>query len=186
MDAVLTSLGLVAIAEMGDKTQLLALFLATRFRRPWPIIGGILTATVGNHLLASWVGVTVADRIPLEWLRWGLGASFLAMAAWTLIPDKLDDGKDAPRKDRGAYLTTLVTFFFVEMGDKTQIATVALAAEFKSIWLVATGTTLGMMLADVPAVFLGERLTRAIPAATMRYCAAGLFAIFGVAVLIGW
>ena len=187
MEALLTSLGLVAVAEMGDKTQLLALFLATKFRRPWPIVLGIFAATVCNHVLASIVGVTVADHIPMDWLKWALGMSFLVMAGWTLVPDKLDDDEEEGKtgSNRGAFLTTLVAFFLVEMGDKTQIATVALAAQFKNVLLVATGTTLGMLLADVPAVFLGERLTRLIPAATMRYIAAGLFAIFGAAILIG-
>ena len=186
MDAVLSSLGLVFIAEMGDKTQLLALFLATRFRRPWPIVAGIFAATVCNHVLASIVGVEVAGHIPHDWLRWGLGLSFLAMAAWTLVPDKLDDDKEKESSNRGKFLTTLVAFFLVEMGDKTQIATVALAARFQSVALVALGTTMGMLLADVPAVFLGEKLTRAIPASVMRYTAAGLFAVFGAAILIGW
>lgn len=186
MDAFLTSLGLVALAEMGDKTQLLALFLATRFRRPWPIVGGILAATIANHFLAALVGATVADRLPLDWLRWGLGGSFLAMAAWTLVPDKLDDGKDENKSDRGAFMTTLVAFFLVEMGDKTQIATVALAAQFKTFLTVAAGTTVGMLLADVPVVFLGDRLTRHVPAKAMRWTSAGLFAVFGIAILVGW
>ena len=186
MHAFFSSLGLVALAEMGDKTQLLAFFLATRFKRPWAVIAGIFAATVANHLLASLVGVTVADQIPHDWLRWGLGLSYLAMGGWTLIPDTLDDEAQKEAADHGAFLTTLASFFLVEMGDKTQIATMALAAEFKSMWVVASGTTLGMMVADIPAVFLGQRLTCRIPAAPMRDVAAGLFLLFGIAILVGW
>lgn len=187
MEAFLTSLGLVALAEMGDKTQLLALFLATRFRRPWPVVGGILGATVVNHLLAGFVGIEVGGMIPESWLKWGLGLSFVVMGGWTLIPDKLDEGdEEKTSTNHGAFLTTLISFFLVEMGDKTQIATMALAAQFKNLLLVAAGTTIGMLVADVPAVFLGERLTRAIPAATLRRIAAGLFVVMGAAILLGW
>ncbi|HVI50016.1 MAG TPA: TMEM165/GDT1 family protein [Candidatus Sulfotelmatobacter sp.] len=186
MDAFLTSLGLVTLAEMGDKTQLLALFLATRFRRPWPVVGGILGATLVNHTLAGIVGIEVGDMIPQVWLKWGLGLSFLVMGGWSLIPDKLGDEDGRKGGDHGAFLTTLISFFLVEMGDKTQVATMALAAQFKNLFLVASGTTIGMLIADVPAVFLGERLTRAIPAATMRRIAAALFVVLGAAILLGW
>jgi len=187
MDAFFTSLGLVTLAEMGDKTQLLALFLATRFRRPWPVVAGILAATVVNHTLAGVVGIEVGDLIPQIWLKWGLGLSFLAMGGWSLIPDKLEDGEaNKGSTNHGAFWATLVSFFLAEMGDKTQIATMALAAQFKNLLLVASGTTIGMLIADVPAVFLGERLTRVIPAATMRRVAAVLFVVLGVAILLGW
>jgi putative Ca2+/H+ antiporter (TMEM165/GDT1 family) len=188
MHAFLTSLGLVAVAEMGDKAQLLALFLATRLRRPWAVVAGIFAATVANHLLAGVIGIEVGQYIPMDWLKWGLGLSYIAMGVWTLVPDKLDEEPQAGSDTtwRGAFLTTLVTFFLVEMGDKTQIATMALAAQFQNLLLVASGTTLGMLVADVPVVFLGERLTRAIPAARMRQGAAVLFALSGAAVLLGW
>lgn len=186
MDAFFTSLGLVALAEMGDKTQLLALFLATRFRRPWPVVAGILAATVVNHALASVVGIEVGGMIPQVWLKWGLGLSFLVMGGWSLIPDRLDEDEEKKGGNHGAFVTTLISFFLVEMGDKTQVATMALAAQFKSLLLVASGTTLGMLIADIPAVFLGERLTRRIPAATMRRIAAILFVVLGAAILLGW
>lgn len=187
MEAFLTSLGLVTLAEMGDKTQLLALFLATRFRRPWPVVAGILVATVVNHTLAGFVGIEVGGLIPESWLKWGLGLSFIVMGGWSLIPDKLDgDEKETDDSGRSAFVTTLISFFLVEMGDKTQVATMALAAQFKNLLLVAAGTTIGMLVADVPAVFLGERLTRAIPAETMRRLAAALFVVMGAAILLGW
>jgi putative Ca2+/H+ antiporter (TMEM165/GDT1 family) len=187
MEAFFTSLGLVALAEIGDKTQLLALVLATRFRRPWAVIAGIFAATVVNHTLTGLVGIEVGGLIPQLWLKWGLGLSYVVMGAWTLVPDKLGDDEGEPKAGRhGAFVTTMITFFLVEMGDKTQIATMALAAQFQNLLLVASGTTLGMLVADVPVVFLGERLTRLIPAAKMRTMAALLFVVQGMAILLGW
>jgi len=187
MDAFLTSLGLVTIAEMGDKTQLLALFLATRFRKPWAVVAGILAATIVNHVLTALVGVEAGDMIPKDWLKWGLGLSFVTMGLWSLIPDKLDEDEDLSAKDgRSAFVATAIAFFLAEMGDKTQVATLALAAQFKSLALVAAGTTIGMLIADVPAVFLGEKLTRLIPAKLIHKLAAALFVTLGAAILLGW
>ena len=184
MEAFLVSLGIVALAEIGDKTQLLALVLAARYRRPVPVILGILLATLANHALAAWLGAGVAAALGPQALRWILGLSFLAMAAWTLIPDKLD--KEKPQSARlGAFAATLVAFFLVEMGDKTQIATAALAARYASIAAVVAGTTLGMMLADVPAVYFGERVLRRVPPKTMHRVAAVGFALLGALALIG-
>jgi putative Ca2+/H+ antiporter (TMEM165/GDT1 family) len=170
----------VALAEIGDKTMLLAIVLATRFRQPWRIVAGIFCATVVNHLCAAFVGSTVAGLLTARPFRLAVGAGFLAMAIWTLIPDRLDDD-EAPKSTgkHGAFLTTLVSFFLVEMGDKTQIATIALAARFHDIPSVAAGTTLGMMLADAPAVFLGHRLVEHIPLKAARLAAATLFAGLG-------
>ena len=184
MEAFLVSLGIVALAEIGDKTQLLALVLAARYRRPVPVILGILVATLANHALAAWLGAGVAATLGPEALRWILGLSFLAMAAWTLIPDKLEEEK--PQSARlGAFAATLVAFFLVEMGDKTQIATAALAARYASIAAVVAGTTLGMMLADVPAVYFGERILRRVPAKTVHRVAAAGFALLGALALVG-
>ncbi|TMH79794.1 MAG: TMEM165/GDT1 family protein [Betaproteobacteria bacterium] len=184
MEAFLVSAGIVALAEIGDKTQLLALVLAARYRRPAPVILGILAATLANHALAAWLGAGVAAALGPEALRWVLGLSFLAMAAWTLIPDKLE--KEKPQSARlGAFAATLLAFFLVEMGDKTQIATAALAAHYASIAAVVAGTTLGMMLADVPAVYFGERVLRRVPARTMHRVAAASFALLGVLALLG-
>jgi putative Ca2+/H+ antiporter (TMEM165/GDT1 family) len=188
MEAVFISTVVVALAEIGDKTQLLAILLATRFSKPWAIIAGILAATVANHLLAATAGYYISGLLSGTWFRIAVGLSFLAMAGWTLIPDKADDLKKSEGR-WGAFLTTLVAFFLVEIGDKTQIATVALAARFHSIVPVATGTTLGMMLADVPAVFLGEAATRVIPLRYVRWGTAALFAGIGLWVLAetaGW
>ena len=183
LEAFLVSLGIVALAEIGDKTQLLALVLAARYRRPVPVILGILVATLANHALAAWLGAGVAAALGPQALRWILGLSFLAMAAWTLIPDKLE--KEKPQGARlGAFAATLVAFFLVEMGDKTQIATAALAARYASIAAVVAGTTLGMMLADVPAVYFGERILRRVPAKTVRRVAAAGFAVLGAIALI--
>ncbi len=186
MEAFLISTGLVALAEMGDKTQLLALILALRFRKPWPIVAGILVATVVNHALAGAVGAWVTTVLGPVWLRWILGLSFLAMAVWMLIPDKIDDeGADrAPRW--GVFGTTVIAFFLAEMGDKTQIATVMLAAQYQSWAWVVTGTTLGMMLANAPVVWLGERMTRRIPIRLVHLVSAGIFLVLGLAVLLGW
>jgi len=184
LEAFLVSLGIVALAEIGDKTQLLALVLAARYRRPVPVILGILVATLANHALAAWLGAEVAGAIGRDALRWILGLSFLAMAAWTLIPDKLE--KEKPQSARlGAFAATLLAFFIVEMGDKTQIATAALAARYASIAAVVAGTTLGMMLADVPAVYFGERILRRVPAKTVRRVAAAGFALLGALALFG-
>ena len=183
LEAFLVSTGIVALAEIGDKTQLLALMLAARYRRPVPVILGILVATLANHALAAWLGAEVAGALGRDALRWILGLSFLAMAAWTLIPDKLE--KEKPQSARlGAFAATFVAFFLVEMGDKTQIATAALAARYASIAAVVAGTTLGMMLADVPAVYFGERILRRVPAKTVHRVAAASFALLGALALI--
>jgi Ca2+/H+ antiporter, TMEM165/GDT1 family len=180
MEAFLASTLLVAIAEIGDKTQLLAIVLAARFGRPLPIIAGIAVATVANHALAAWVGTLAAGWLDGPWFRLALAAAFVAMAAWTLVPDKLDEGEAPPVSARGAFLTTLVAFFLVEMGDKTQIATVALGAQYQQLLWVTAGTTLGMMIANVPAVLLGQALVKRIPLATVRRVAAGLFLLTGL------
>ena len=184
MEAFLISTGVVALAEIGDKTQLLALVLAAKFRKPLPIILGILAATLANHALAGVVGAWIASAVGPEVMRWALGISFLAMGVWTLIPDKLEDARErAPRF--GVFGTTLVAFFLLEMGDKTQIATVALAAKFSSLVGVIAGTTLGMMLANVPAVLLGEVAARKLPMRLVHGVAAAIFIVLGVAVLLG-
>ncbi|HSV35593.1 MAG TPA: TMEM165/GDT1 family protein, partial [Ramlibacter sp.] len=164
MEAFLISTGIVALAEMGDKTQLLSLVLAARFRKPWPIAWGILVATLANHALAGAAGAWVTTVLGPQVLRWVLGGSFIAMAAWMLIPDQLDDdgaGAQAPRL--GVFGTTVAAFFLAEMGDKTQVATVMLAAQYNAWAWVVAGTTLGMMLANVPVVWLGDRVTRRVP-----------------------
>lgn len=184
MEAFLISTGLVAVAEIGDKTQLLAIVLAARFRRPMPIILGILVATVLNHTLAAALGVVVAHWLSGPQFQILVGAGFVAMALWALIPDKPDDGA-ADRTAGGVFLTTLVAFFLVEIGDKTQIATTLLAARFQTIALVAAGTTLGMMIANVPAVWFGEAAARMVPMRYVRIAAAVIFAAIGVAILVG-
>ena len=178
----LVSTGIVALGEIGDKTQLLALLLAARFRRPLPIILGIFVATVLNHALAGVVGETVARFLGPDVLRWVIGVSFLAMAAWMLVPDEIDDA-DSGSQRFGVFGTTVVAFFLAEMGDKTQIATVALAARYSELFQVVAGTTLGMMLANVPAVLLGDRAARAIPMRLVHAIAAGIFAVLGVLTL---
>ena len=188
MEALLTSTAVVTLAEIGDKTQLLAIVLATRFRKPVPIICGILVATVANHFLAALLGAEVASILDGQWFRYAVAASFIAMAVWTLIPDKLDDDAQKPARF-GAFITTLIAFFLVEMGDKTQIATVALGARFQDVFTVTMGTTLGMMLANVPAVFLGHEVLKYVPLSIVRMIAAGLFLLIGVWVLAqtaGW
>ena len=182
MEALLISAGLVAIAEIGDKTQLLAIVLAARFRRPVPIILGILAATILNHTLAAALGVLIARFLSGVWFQAAVGAGFIAMALWALVPDK-DDEAAGSRTAGGVFVTTLVAFFLVEIGDKTQVATTLLAARFQSIFLVAAGTTAGMMLANVPAVLLGEAATRVIPLIWVRRIAAVIFALIGVWVL---
>ncbi|MBV9883873.1 MAG: TMEM165/GDT1 family protein [Sphingomonadaceae bacterium] len=183
MHALTISALVVALAEIGDKTQLLAILLATRFQRPLPIILGILAATLANHALAALVGVEAAAFLDGAWFHYLVAFSFIAMGFWTLIPDKLDD--EAPTPPRfGAFLTTLVAFFLVEMGDKTQLATVALGARFHDVVAVATGTTIGMMLANVPAVLLGNALIRLVPLTTVRIVAALLFVAIGLWLLV--
>lgn len=182
MEAFFLSAGIVALAEMGDKTQLLSLLLAARFRRPWPIIAGILVATLLNHAFAGALGTLLTGWLGEDALRWILGLSFLAMAVWTLIPDKLDEAAPQPAA-LGVFGATTVAFFLAEMGDKTQIATVALAARFDAFGAVVLGTTLGMMIANVPAVLLGERIMRVVSLKLVHAIAAALFALLGLATL---
>jgi putative Ca2+/H+ antiporter (TMEM165/GDT1 family) len=183
MEAFFVSAGLVAIAEIGDKTQLLAMILATRYRKPVPIILGILVATLANHALAAWAGAAVASWLGPQAMRWILGGLFLAMAVWCLVPDKADEGPSATSA-AGAFIATTIAFFVVEIGDKTQIATVALAARFQSLLLVTAGTTVGMMLANVPAVLFGDVLARVMPLQVVRAAAAGSFVVLGVLALV--
>ena len=183
VEALFASFGMVALAEIGDKTQLLSFVLAARFPgQHWRIIAGILLATIINHALAAALGDWVAGHVDPDWMRWILGLSFLAFAAWALIPDKLDEDAAKPAKF-GAFGTTLVLFFLAEMGDKTQLATIALGAKYASLTLVAIGTTLGMMAANVPAVLIGAKLAERFPIAKMRFVAAAIFAIFGALIL---
>lgn len=185
MNALLVSTGFVALAEIGDKTQLLALVLACRWRRPLPIILGMLVATAANHAAAAVLGVAATEAVGEEALRWLLGLGFIAMAAWMLIPDSLDEDDGTPVATRfGPFLATLVTFFIVEIGDKTQVATVALAAEFENVLIVTAGTTLGMMIANVPVVLLGDKAAARIPLALVRGLSAALFATMGVAAVL--
>ena len=184
MEAFLISTGVVALAEIGDKTQLLALVLAAKFRKPVPIIFGILAATIVNHAAAGAAGAWLAATIGPTAMRWILGLSFIAMAVWTLVPDKYEDVKQtAPRF--GVFGTTLVAFFLLEMGDKTQIATIALAAKYSSLIAVVAGTTFGMMLANVPAVLLGEVAAKRLPMGVVHGIAASIFLLLGVLVLLG-
>ncbi|QMW24535.1 TMEM165/GDT1 family protein [Sandaracinobacteroides saxicola] len=183
MEALLISTGTVALAEMGDKTQLLAVLLAARFQRPWPVIAGIFVATVANHALAALLGTLVAGWLTDEVLRWAVGLGFLATAVWALIPDK-DEGMPKAGAGLGAFAATVVAFFILEMGDKTQIATVALAARFEAPVMVTLGTTLGMLLANVPAVIFAEKLLKVIPLRAMRLAAAAVFAVLGVFTLL--
>lgn len=168
------STGTVALAEIGDKTQLLALLLAARFRKPWPIVAGILVATLLNHALAAWFGTLVAQWLNPDVLRWVVAISFLAVAVWTLKPDKLDD-EDGALPARGAFVATTIAFFLAEIGDKTQVATVLLAAKYQPFWEVVAGTTLGMLVANVPVVLLGSRLADRLPLKTARTVAAIVF-----------
>ena len=184
MEAFLVSTGLVALAEMGDKTQLLSLVLAARFRKPWPIVWGILVATLVNHAMAGAVGSFITTLLSPEVLRWVLAASFLAMAVWMLIPDKLDEDEQPKSPKYGVFATTVVLFFLAEMGDKTQIATVALAARYQELASVVAGTTLGMMIANVPVVFLGERITRMLPVHWVHRICAVIFVGLAVAALL--
>jgi len=184
MDAFLVSTGIVALAEIGDKTQLLAFILAAKFRKPVPIILGILIATLANHAVAGALGAWITALFAPEALRWILGISFLAMALWTLIPDKFDES-DAKLAHTGVFMATLIAFFLAEMGDKTQVATVALAASYNALVPVVLGTTLGMMIANVPAVLLGNRIAHKLPVRAVHAVAALIFAALGVAVLLG-
>ena len=180
MEAFFISTAIVALAEMGDKTQLLALVLAARFRKPWPIVFGILVATLVNHALAGAVGAWLTTVIGPNALRWILGVSFILMALWMLVPDKLDDDDTASAPRWGVFATTVVAFFLAEMGDKTQIATVMLAAQYQSWLWVVLGTTLGMMLANAPVVWLGERITRRVPLRVVHGVSAVLFVVLGL------
>ena len=185
MEALLISTGVVALAEIGDKTQLLAFILAARFKRPLPIIAGILCATLVNHGLAGALGAWITSVVSPELMRWILGLSFLGMAIWTMIPDEIEAEETRVARHLGVFGATLVTFFLAEMGDKTQLATVALAAHFGAPLIVVIGTTLGMLLADVPAVFIGDRFAARIPMKWVHAIAAGIFALMGLLTLLG-
>jgi putative Ca2+/H+ antiporter (TMEM165/GDT1 family) len=185
MEAFLVSTGVVALAEIGDKTQLLAFVLAARFRRPWPIIAGILIATLANHALAGAAGAWLMSVGSPAILRWVVGVSFLAMGAWALVPDTLDQAGTATAKRRSVFATTLIAFFLAEMGDKTQLATVAMAAKYAAPITVVAGTTLGMMIANVPAVLLGEGLLKRVSLRVIHAAAALVFAALGLATLLG-
>jgi putative Ca2+/H+ antiporter (TMEM165/GDT1 family) len=184
MEAFLISTGIVALAEIGDKTQLLAFLLAARFRRPLPIVAAILVATVANHAFAAAVGALVSQLLGPVAMRWVLGLSFLAMAVWIMVPDEIDE-EESQLARFGVFMTTLIAFFLAEMGDKTQVATVALAARFQSMVAVVAGTTLGMMLANVPAVYFGDRIAGKVPLKLVHGLAALIFAVLGVATLLG-
>ena len=185
MEAFLVSTGVVALAEIGDKTQLLAFLLAARFKKPVPIILGILCATVFNHSLAGALGAWITAHVAPGTMRWVLGASFIGMAIWTLIPDKLEEEETRIVSRLGVFGATLVTFFMAEMGDKTQIATVAMAAHYGNPVMVVVGSTLGIFITDVPAVLIGDRLSKKIPMKLVHGIAAGIFAILGIAALLG-
>jgi putative Ca2+/H+ antiporter (TMEM165/GDT1 family) len=186
VEAFVVSILVVALGEIGDKTQLLALLLAARFRRPMPIIAGILIATLFNHALAGVLGNWIRSAVDAEVLRWLLGISFLAIAAWALIPDKIEEQHSASISRYGIFAVTLLAFFMAEIGDKTQLATVALAARFDSLFAVVCGTTAGMLIADIPAVMLGDKASLKFPFKAIRYTAAALFAALGIAVLVGF
>lgn len=183
MEAFLVSTGIVALAEMGDKTQLLSLVLAARFRKPWPIVLGIFVATLLNHGLAGAVGAWVNAFVGPDAMRWILGLSFIAMAVWMLIPDKLDDEGLDDSSRWGIFGTTAVVFFMAEMGDKTQIATVMLAAQYNAYLLVVLGTTLGMMLANAPVVWMGDKLVKKVPIRMVHLVSAGIFLVLGLLAL---
>ena len=185
MEALLISTGVVALAEIGDKTQLLAFILAARFKKPLPIIAGILCATLVNHGLAGALGAWITSVLSPGTMRWILGLSFIGMAIWTLIPDRIEEEETHVPRHLGVFGATLVTFFLAEMGDKTQIATVALAAHYAAPLMVVIGTTLGMLVADVPAVFVGNRFAARIPMKLVHSIAAGIFAVMGVLTLLG-
>jgi putative Ca2+/H+ antiporter (TMEM165/GDT1 family) len=184
MEILFSSTLLVALAEIGDKTMLLAILLAARFRKPVPIIAGIFAATMANHALAAWAGAAIAGLLDGVGFRLAVALSFLAMAGWTLIPDRLEEAEHKKPNRFGPFVTTTVAFFLAEMGDKTQIATVALGARYHAIGLVAVGTTIGMMIANVPAVYLGDRITRLMPMRAVRIAAAAIFAGLGLWALV--
>jgi putative Ca2+/H+ antiporter (TMEM165/GDT1 family) len=185
LEAFLISTASVAVGELGDKTQLLSLVLASRLRRPVPIIAGVFVATLGNHLLACWFGEWVGNLITPQILRWVLGLSFIAVAIWALIPDKMDDEVES-RSAHGVFIFTVVTFFLAEMGDKTQVVAVALAARYYQLVPVVLGTTLGMMLVNVPTVLFAERAMRWIPLKLVRIVAAAIYTVLGIATLMGY
>ena len=185
VEAFLVSTGIVALAEMGDKTQLLAFVLAARFKKPLPIVAGIFVATAVNHGLAGALGAWITTVLGPQILRWVLGLSFIAMAVWTVIPDKIEEEEARAARRFGVFGATLVTFFLAEMGDKTQLATIAMAAHYGTPAIVVVGTTLGMLIADVPAVFIGDRLSAKVPMRLVHFVAAALFALLGVATLTG-
>ena len=185
LDSILVSTGVVALAEIGDKTQLLAFILAARFKKPVPIILGILLATIVNHGLAGALGAWVTSVLSPQVLRWVLGLSFIGMAIWTLIPDEIEEEETQIASRLGVFGATLVTFFLAEMGDKTQVATVAMAAHYAQPLMVVIGTTLGMLIADVPAVFVGDKLSARIPMKLVHTIAAGIFAVLGIVTLLG-
>jgi len=184
LEALLVSAGVVALAEIGDKTQLLTLVLAARYRKPWPIVAGIFLATIVNHAIAGAIGAWLTRTVGPDLMRWILATSFIAMAAWMLVPDKIDEEAAAARATGGVLVTTTILFFIAEIGDKTQIATVALAARFDSLAAVVVGTTLGMLLANAPVAFFGERLAKRLPVRAVHIVAALAFAALGVAVLL--
>ena len=186
MEAFFTSTLLVAVAEIGDKTQLLAILLAARFKRPWPILAGILVATLANHALAALAGYWIAGLVEGAWFRIAVALAFIAMAIWALIPDKHDDDKAAKAVTSawGVFVATTIAFFLVEIGDKTQVATIALAARFEAVASVAVGTTLGMMIANAPAIWLGERAARVLPMSAVRIVAALIFLALGIWALL--
>lgn len=184
MEAILVSAGIVALAEIGDKTQLMALVLAARYRRAWPIVAGIFVATVANHAIAAAVGAWLSTLLAPEILRWMVAIAFFAMAAWVMVPDG-HDAEELPRTGLGVFGTTVVVFFLAEMGDKTQLATVALVVQFETVMPVVLGSTLGMMIANAPAVFVGDRIARKLPVRALRATAAALFVVLGVLALAG-
>lgn len=184
LEAFLVSVAVVAIGELGDKTQLLTLVLAARYAKPWPIVAGILVATLANHTIAAWIGNWVRGAVPADVLRWGLALSFFAVAAWALKPDQFDDGDAPPASNRSVFAVTVVAFFLAEIGDKTQIATAMLAAKFDSLPAVVAGTTLGMLLVDAPTAFIGKAAAERIPFRAVRITAAALFAGLGLWVLV--
>lgn len=184
LEAFFVSTGVVALGEMGDKTQLLALLLAARWRRPWPIMAGILVATLANHALAALLGTWITRTLDPHWMRWLLGGSFIAVALWMLVPDKAEEVQAGGSGRWGVFGITLLAFFLAEMGDKTQVATVMLAARYDQLLWVTAGTTLGMMIANVPAVWLGDRVVRWVPIAWVHRLAAVVFAGLGVALLV--
>ena len=183
MEALFISTGVVALAEIGDKTQLLAFILAARFKKPLPIIAGILCATLVNHGLAGALGAWITSVVSPDVMRWVLGLSFVGMAVWTMIPDKIEEEETQVARRLGVFGATLITFFLAEMGDKTQLATVALAAHYGAPVIVIAGTTLGMLIADVPAVFVGSRFAARIPMKLVHSIAAGIFLLMGLLTL---